>query len=73
MWIYAPHHDRVTYLFPERNCAFHVPGHIAMLSSEIERVAVPPSTIVAPGIGVVPNVLLPLAGPEEYDLEVGAI
>jgi hypothetical protein len=42
-----------------------------MYSSELERVAVPPSTVVAPGVGIIPYVLLPLAGPEEFDLEVG--
>lgn len=41
-----------------------------MVSSETERVPIPPSTILAPGIGVVPYILLPLAGSEEYDLEV---
>lgn len=30
----------------------------------------PPSTVAAPGIDILPYVLLPLAGPEEFDLEV---
>ena len=53
-----------------RNCAFHVPGHKALLSPESTAVAVPPSEKTSPGIDVLPYILLPLAGPEEYDLEV---
>ncbi|KZT09824.1 DUF383-domain-containing protein [Laetiporus sulphureus 93-53] len=52
-----------------KNCAFHVQAHRAMLSPEKERVAVPPSTVEAPGMDVLPYLLLPLAGPEEFDLE----
>ncbi|KAI0832011.1 DUF383-domain-containing protein [Trametes gibbosa] len=52
-----------------KNCAFHTPAHRALLTGEDERVTVPPSTIAAPGIDVLPYVLLPLAGPEEFDLE----
>ena len=32
--------------------------------------SVPPSTVLAPGIDALPYLLLPLAGPEEYDLDV---
>lgn len=33
-------------------------------------VKVPSATVEAPGIDVLPYLLLPLAGPEEFDLEV---
>ncbi|EPT00980.1 hypothetical protein FOMPIDRAFT_1049223 [Fomitopsis schrenkii] len=52
-----------------KNCAFHVQAHRALLSPESERVAVLPSTVEAPGMDILPAVLLPLAGPEEFDLE----
>ncbi|KAF9461493.1 hypothetical protein BDZ94DRAFT_1283435 [Collybia nuda] len=52
-----------------KNCAFHAPGHRALLSPDNSKVAVPPSTVAAPGIDVLPYLLLPLAGPEEFDLE----
>ncbi|KAH9840057.1 DUF383-domain-containing protein [Rhodofomes roseus] len=52
-----------------KNCAFHVQAHRALLSPESERVAVQPSTAEAPGMDILPYVLLPLAGPEEFDLE----
>jgi hypothetical protein len=54
-----------------RNCAFHVKGHRALLTPEDTKVSVPPADDVeAPGIDVLPYILLPLAGPEEFDLEV---
>ena len=43
-----------------------------MLLAESELVSVPPSTVVAPAINVLPYILLPLAGPEELDLEVNS-
>jgi hypothetical protein len=43
-----------------------------MLASERESVAVPPSEVLAPGIAALPRILLPLAGPEEFDPEVSA-
>ncbi|KAF8211111.1 hypothetical protein K438DRAFT_105389 [Mycena galopus ATCC 62051] len=52
-----------------KNCAFHAPGHRALLSPDSLDVSVPPSTSVAPGIDALPYLLLPLAGPEELDLE----
>ncbi|KAM6496762.1 protein of unknown function (DUF383) domain containing protein [Amanita muscaria] len=52
-----------------KNCAFHAGGHKALLSSESIQIAVPPSNIPAPGIDALPSILLPLAGPEEFDLE----
>ncbi|KAG6855907.1 hypothetical protein H0H87_009513 [Tephrocybe sp. NHM501043] len=52
-----------------KNCAFHAPGHKAILSPEAEKVAVGPSTAEAPGVDALPYILLPLAGPEEFDLE----
>ncbi len=41
-----------------------------MLTPEDTLAAVPPSPVEAPGIDVLPYLLLPLAGPEEFDLEV---
>ncbi|KAF8623119.1 hypothetical protein AX17_007553 [Amanita inopinata Kibby_2008] len=52
-----------------KNCAFHSQGHKALLTPESTNIAVPPSNISAPGIDVLPYILLPLAGPEEFDLE----
>ncbi|KAI1793475.1 hypothetical protein LXA43DRAFT_971824 [Ganoderma leucocontextum] len=52
-----------------KNCAFQTSAHPALLTEDTEKVAVPPSTIEAPGINILPYVLLPLAGPEEFDLE----
>ncbi|KAI6014064.1 hypothetical protein BKA83DRAFT_4353645 [Pisolithus microcarpus] len=52
-----------------KNCAFHAPAHKAMLSPETDLAPVPPSTVAAPGIDALPYILLPLAGPEELDLE----
>ena len=43
-----------------------------MLLPEAERVAVAPSTKEAPGIDTLPAILLPLAGPEEFCLDVGS-
>jgi hypothetical protein len=40
------------------------------LSPETSKVVIPPSSIEAPGIDALPYILLPLAGPEELDLEV---
>ncbi|PCH44447.1 DUF383-domain-containing protein [Wolfiporia cocos MD-104 SS10] len=52
-----------------KNCAFHTPSHRALLSSDSIRIAVPPSTAEAPGMDILPYLLLPLAGSEEFDLE----
>ncbi|KAI6101213.1 hypothetical protein F5141DRAFT_288224 [Pisolithus sp. B1] len=52
-----------------KNCAFHSPAHKAILSPETVLTPVPPSTVAAPGIDALPYILLPLAGPEELDLE----
>ncbi|KZT25139.1 DUF383-domain-containing protein [Neolentinus lepideus HHB14362 ss-1] len=52
-----------------KNCAFHAAGHQAMLVPESETASVPPSTVDAPGMDALPYILLPLAGPEEFDLE----
>ncbi|KDR67629.1 hypothetical protein GALMADRAFT_130070 [Galerina marginata CBS 339.88] len=52
-----------------KNCSFHAPGHKAILSPESDAVAVPPSKATAPGIDALPYILLPLAGPEEFDLD----
>lgn len=53
-----------------RNCAFQKEGHIAMLSPDSAQVSVPPLGLEAPGIDMLPYLLLPLAGPEEFDLDV---
>ncbi|KAF9649195.1 DUF383-domain-containing protein [Thelephora ganbajun] len=52
-----------------KNCAFHAPAHSAMLLPETEQVAVSPSTKEAPGIDTLPAILLPLVGPEGFDLD----
>ncbi|KIO33751.1 hypothetical protein M407DRAFT_13666 [Tulasnella calospora MUT 4182] len=52
-----------------KNCCFHLQAHRALLSSESDSVAVTPSTITAPGMNILPALLLPLAGPEEFDLD----
>ncbi|PCH39617.1 hypothetical protein WOLCODRAFT_168043 [Wolfiporia cocos MD-104 SS10] len=46
-----------------------MPAHRALLSSDSVRIAVPPSAAGAPGMDILPYLLLPLAGPEEFDLE----
>lgn len=57
-------------LLIDRNCSFEKQAHQALLSPETDLVIVPPSTIKAPGVDALPFILLPLAGPEEFDLEV---
>ncbi|KAI0339412.1 DUF383-domain-containing protein [Trametopsis cervina] len=52
-----------------KNCSFQKEAHKALLSPETEKVAAPPSNIEAPGIDMLPYLLLPLAGPEEFDLD----
>ncbi|KAF8836959.1 DUF383-domain-containing protein [Paxillus ammoniavirescens] len=52
-----------------KNCAFYTPAHQVILSPDATAVAVPPSSVVAPGVDALPYILLPLAGPEELDLE----
>ncbi|KAF6753101.1 hypothetical protein DFP72DRAFT_1171256 [Ephemerocybe angulata] len=52
-----------------KNCAFNARAHKAILSRDTELVTVKPSTTPAPGIGALPYLLLPLAGPEEFDLD----
>ena len=53
-----------------RNCSFHAAGHKTILSPDSVAVSVPPSKTTAPGIDALPYILLPLAGPDEFDLEV---
>ena len=53
-----------------RNCSFHAAGHRATLSPESVVVSVPPSKTTAPGIDALPYILLPLAGSDEFELEV---
>jgi len=52
-----------------KNCAFYTPGHQAILTPESDTVLVPPSDLRAPGIDALQYILLPLAGPEEFDLD----
>ncbi|THH00629.1 hypothetical protein EW026_g1922 [Hermanssonia centrifuga] len=52
-----------------KNCAFYTQAHRAMLSPDSVKVTVPPSILEAPGMDLLAYLLLPLAGPEEYDLE----
>lgn len=52
-----------------KNCAFHSPAHLAMLKPEDEILAIPPSTELGKGMNLLSFLLLPLAGPEEFDLE----
>jgi len=52
-----------------KNCAFYSPAHRALLSPETVKVKCPPSEIAAPGMNILPFLLLPLAGAEEFDLD----
>ena len=54
----------------KRNCAFYAQGHRAILAPESDIVIVPPSDLRAPGIDALQYILLPLAGPEEFDLDI---
>ena len=66
---------RDAHLLPaihRRNCAFYTSGHKALLSSDKDSVRIVTSTgPLARGINILPAILLPLAGPEEFDLDVG--
>jgi hypothetical protein len=53
----------------DRNCSFYKQGHQAILTPESQSVLVPPSSLPAPGIDALQHILLPLAGPEEFDLD----
>ncbi|KAJ2917111.1 hypothetical protein MD484_g3296, partial [Candolleomyces efflorescens] len=52
-----------------KNCSFNAKGHKAILSLDSEQITVRPSKTAAPGIAALPYILLPLAGPEEFDLD----
>ncbi|KAF7309421.1 hypothetical protein MIND_00312900 [Mycena indigotica] len=52
-----------------KNCAFEAPAHKVMLSPDSESVSTGSSKPTAPGVDALPYILLPLAGPEELDLE----
>jgi len=52
-----------------KNCSFYTQGHQAILTPESQSVLVPPSNLPAPSIDALPHILLPLAGPEEFDLD----
>lgn len=43
---------------------------MAMLKPEDEMVSISPDTSLGKGMGILSFILLPLAGPEEFDLEV---
>jgi hypothetical protein len=43
---------------------------MAMLKPEDEMVTIPPDTTEGKGMNLLSSLLLPLAGPEEFDLEV---
>jgi Domain of unknown function (DUF384)/Domain of unknown function (DUF383) len=53
----------------DRNCSFYKQGHQAILTPESQSALVPPSNLSAPGIDALQHILLPLAGPEEFDLD----
>ncbi|KAH7335202.1 hypothetical protein B0J17DRAFT_600898 [Rhizoctonia solani] len=52
-----------------KNCAFHSPAHMAMLKPEDETIAIPPGTEEGKCMNLLSFLLLPLTGPEEFDLE----
>ncbi|KAI0285979.1 hypothetical protein BGY98DRAFT_944302 [Russula aff. rugulosa BPL654] len=52
-----------------KNCSFYKQGHQAILAPESQSVLVLPSSLPAPGIDALQHILLPLAGPEEFDLD----
>jgi hypothetical protein len=54
----------------DRNCAFYTQGHQAILAAESQTALAPPSELPAPGIDALQHILLPLAGPEEFELDV---
>ncbi|KAI9573854.1 hypothetical protein HD554DRAFT_560929 [Boletus coccyginus] len=70
--LFSEHKDTIRrggVAYTIKNCAFLSSAHQAILSPDTDEVAIPPSTIVAPGIDALPYILLPLAGPEELNLE----
>ncbi|KAG8748350.1 hypothetical protein FRC10_005897 [Ceratobasidium sp. 414] len=52
-----------------KNCAFYTPAHVALLKPEDEMTTIPPDPAEAKGMNLLSFILLPLAGPEEFDLE----
>ena len=54
---------------PHRNCSFYTQDHQAIPISESQPVIMLPLNILAPGIDALPRILLPLAGPKEFDLD----
>lgn len=53
-----------------RNCSFVQEAHRVILSPESDLNTLSFVNDPVRGIDVLPRILLPLAGPEEYDLEV---
>lgn len=47
-----------------------VEAHTALLSTEKETCSISTTESQVPGLYVLPRILLPLAGPEEFELEV---
>ncbi|KAF9060733.1 hypothetical protein BDP27DRAFT_1385484 [Rhodocollybia butyracea] len=52
-----------------KNLSFNARAHRALLTPSTTFVSIPPSTLTAPGVASLPYLLLPLAGPEELDLD----
>lgn len=54
------------------NCAFNTSGHRIILGSDKALIQASPSNKAeAPGVNALASILLPLAGPEEFDIDVG--
>ena len=65
---YLPSPNRLVLIY-DRNCSFYTQCHQAILTPESQIVLVPPSNLPASGIDALQHILLPLAGPEEFDLD----
>jgi len=62
-------YNRPRFISSHRNCSFNAQNHRTILTPESQSVLVPPSNLPAPGVDALPYILLPLAGPEEFDLD----
>jgi hypothetical protein len=56
-----------------KNCAFVQEAHRLLMSPEEELFTVSFSNKPVAGLNILPSTLLPLAGPEEFELEVPII
>jgi hypothetical protein len=63
---HASHIRRLGVASTLKNCAFHVPGHPTLLSNVNPDPTLPPPHV---GANLLPYLLLPLMGPEEYSDE----